>query len=177
LRFAAEVFVYLKVRARADAACAREFFEAHPQQQGVYYFCCVTPMASGVPRTVARMVIVAGEPLVYTTHVPAPKSRRLARRFSPKSSGTSQEGAMSSKRVVLVVLVGLISGLVLAVIGFVVGAMYGGNYATNFEFNGLRGYEAAGQIGEVIGLLTGGALGSYMAVRLTRRLGRRTTGS
>jgi hypothetical protein len=42
---------------------------------------------------------------------------------------------MSSKRVVFVVLAGLIGGLALGAVGLIVGATYGGNYATEFAFN------------------------------------------
>jgi hypothetical protein len=76
---------------------------------------------------------------------------------------------MSSKQVVQVVLAGLIGGIALAILGWIVGATYGGNYATNFEFNGLRGYEATGQIGAILGFVCGGALCSYLAGRLTQR--------
>jgi hypothetical protein len=51
----------------------------------------------------------------------------------------------------------------LAVVGWAIGASYGGNYATGFEFCGPRGYEATGQIGEVLGFITGAALGAGLA--------------
>jgi hypothetical protein len=35
----------------------------------------------------------------------------------------------------------------------IVGADYGGNYATDFEFNGVRGYEATGQIHAIVGFV------------------------
>jgi hypothetical protein len=76
---------------------------------------------------------------------------------------------MSSKRVVGMVLAGLIGGIAVAVIGLIVGATYGSNYATGFQFNGLRGYEATGQIGAILGFVTGGALCSYLVARFTRR--------
>lgn len=50
---------------------------------------------------------------------------------------------------------GLVGGIFLAIVGLVVGAGYGGNYATDFEFNGVRGYEATGQIGAIIGFAVG----------------------
>jgi hypothetical protein len=74
---------------------------------------------------------------------------------------------MSNKRVVGVVLAGLVGGIAVAVLGLIVGATYGGNYATNFEFNGLRGYEATGLIGAILGFVSGGALCSYLVGRLT----------
>jgi hypothetical protein len=80
---------------------------------------------------------------------------------------------MSSKRVVVVVLAGLIGGIAAGALGLLAGATYGGNYATNFEFNGLRGYEATGQIGAILGFVSGGALCSYLVGRLTRRSSQR----
>ena len=64
---------------------------------------------------------------------------------------------------------GFASGSVIALIGLVVGVTYGGNYATDFEFNGLRGYEATGQIGAVFGFVAGGSLGAYLVARLSKR--------
>jgi hypothetical protein len=53
----------------------------------------------------------------------------------------------------------LILGFVLGVIGLFIAMYIGGNYAEDFVFNGVRGYEATGQIGfivgGVIGLITG----------------------
>jgi hypothetical protein len=49
-------------------------------------------------------------------------------------------GAMNTKRVVFVVLAGLIGGIAVADLGLIGGTLYGGNYATDFQFNGLRGY-------------------------------------
>jgi hypothetical protein len=76
---------------------------------------------------------------------------------------------MSGKRVAGVVLAGLLGGLAVGALGLVAGSTYGGNYATEFEFNRLRGYEAAGQLGALLGFVGGGALCSYLATRLTRR--------
>jgi hypothetical protein len=76
---------------------------------------------------------------------------------------------MSSKRFVGVVLAGLIGGIALGALGLVAGAIFGGNYATTFEFRGLKGYEATGQIGAIIGFVVGGALSSYLAASLTGR--------
>ena len=53
----------------------------------------------------------------------------------------------------------LVIGFVLGVIGLFIAMYIGGNYAEDFVFNGVRGYEATGQIGfiigGVIGLITG----------------------
>lgn len=53
----------------------------------------------------------------------------------------------------------LVIGFVLGVIGLFIAMYIGGNYAEDFVFNGVRGYEATGQIGFIIGggigLITG----------------------
>ncbi len=53
----------------------------------------------------------------------------------------------------------LMIGFVLGVIGLFIAMYIGGNYAEDFVFNGVRGYEATGQIGfivgEAIGLISG----------------------
>ena len=46
-------------------------------------------------------------------------------------------------------------GLILGMVGMLIGALIGGNYATEFQFNGVRGYEATGQLGFVIGAAIG----------------------
>ena len=53
------------------------------------------------------------------------------------------------------VFVTLVIGFVLGVIGLFIAMYIGGNYAEDFVFNGVRGYEATGQIG----FLVGGAIG------------------
>ena len=53
----------------------------------------------------------------------------------------------------------LIVGIVLgAAVGLFVGAFVGGNFATGFQLFHLRGYEATGVLGLVLGVLLGGAL-------------------
>jgi hypothetical protein len=54
-------------------------------------------------------------------------------------------------RVFVVLLIGFVSGL----IGLMIAALIGGNYAEQFIFNGVRGYEATGQLGFVFGALIG----------------------
>lgn len=54
-------------------------------------------------------------------------------------------------RVSAILIIGIISGL----IGWVIGALIGGNYAEQFVFNGVRGYEATGQVGFILGALIG----------------------
>lgn len=58
-------------------------------------------------------------------------------------------------RGVFIIIVGLVSGIV----GLVIGILFGGNYAEQFMFNGVRGYEATGQIG----LLLGTSIGFFTA--------------
>ena len=54
-------------------------------------------------------------------------------------------------KIILKFAVILASGLILGVLGMLVGAYIGGNYAVGFQFNGVRGYEAASQIGFILG--------------------------
>jgi len=54
-------------------------------------------------------------------------------------------------RIFAVIVIGLIS----AVIGLIIGALIGGNFVEQFVFNGVRGYEATGQIGFILGALIG----------------------
>ncbi len=72
-------------------------------------------------------------------------------------------------RIFACLLAGLIGGLAVAVVGLVVGANYGGNHATDFEFNGLRGYEATGQLGAILGFLAGASLCTLLVYLLTGR--------
>lgn len=46
-------------------------------------------------------------------------------------------------------------GFVCGIIGLIIGAFIGGNYAEQFVFNGVRGYEATGQLGLIFGTLLG----------------------
>ncbi|MEI7847178.1 MAG: hypothetical protein WCK35_15370 [Chloroflexota bacterium] len=53
----------------------------------------------------------------------------------------------------------IVAGLVSGIVGLVIGILFGGNYAEQFMFNGVRGYEATGQIG----LLLGTSIGLFSA--------------
>jgi len=75
------------------------------------------------------------------------------------------------RRVLVCLLAGLVGGVVLAVVGLVVGAAFGGNYATEFEFNGMRGYEATGQLGAILGFVAGALLGALLVCFRTKRRG------
>ena len=58
-------------------------------------------------------------------------------------------------KTILRVFFTLVIGLVLGVIGLLISMYIGGNYAEDFVFNGVRGYEATGQIGFILGSLIG----------------------
>lgn len=47
------------------------------------------------------------------------------------------------------------SGLGFGFLGLLIGAYIGGNFAETFIFNGVRGYEATGQLGFIVGGITG----------------------
>jgi len=47
------------------------------------------------------------------------------------------------------------SGLVFGALGLVLGAYIGGNFAQDFTLFGVRGYEAAGQLGFILGGIIG----------------------
>jgi LPXTG-motif cell wall-anchored protein len=62
-------------------------------------------------------------------------------------------------KTILRVFLTLVIGFVLGVIGLLISMYIGGNYAEDFVFNGVRGYEATGQIGFILGTLIGLILG------------------
>ncbi|PAE31293.1 hypothetical protein [Bacillus sp. 7884-1] len=65
----------------------------------------------------------------------------------------------------LQILKGTIGGIIGAVAGFIFGLYIGMNfYSEDFVFNGLRGYEAASQIGAFIGGLLGAVSGFLLAL-------------
>ena len=47
------------------------------------------------------------------------------------------------------------SGLFLGALGLFLGAYIGGNFAQDFALFGVRGYEAAGQLGFILGAIMG----------------------
>jgi hypothetical protein len=71
------------------------------------------------------------------------------------------------------IVYGITGGAILLVIGlvlgFLAGAYIGGNYFTRFEFGGVRGYEAVGNIGAMLGAGMGALLGVILGVRLASR--------
>jgi hypothetical protein len=54
-------------------------------------------------------------------------------------------------RVLSIIIIGFVS----AILGWLLGAWFGGNFAEQVVFNGVRGYEATGQIGAILGALIG----------------------
>jgi len=53
------------------------------------------------------------------------------------------------------------SGLGIGLLGMFVGAWLGGNYFESFRFASVRGYEATGQVGFIIGMTIGIFLSEY----------------
>lgn len=76
---------------------------------------------------------------------------------------------LSARERVLVAAISLSTGLVSGMGGLLVGAWYGGNYCNGYQFNGVRGYEAVGQIGLAVGALLGCAMGASSASAVMRR--------
>ncbi len=68
------------------------------------------------------------------------------------------------------ILYGFMGGVVLTVaglvLGLITGANIGGNYFTEFEFGGVRGYEAVGNIGAIMGGAVGALLGIFLGIKL-----------
>lgn len=56
-----------------------------------------------------------------------------------------------------------------AVVGLFVGAFVGGNFAPSFQLLHLRGYEATGVLGLVLGMLVGGGLAARWRQRRVAR--------
>jgi len=63
----------------------------------------------------------------------------------------------------------IVGGMVLgAVVGLFLGAHVGGNFTPDFRFLHLRGYEATGVLGLLLGIFVGGALGARWRRRPAR---------
>ena len=70
------------------------------------------------------------------------------------------------------VLVAFVFAVLGAAVGLLVGADYGGNVAPSAEFGGLRGYEAYGQWGALVGFAAGwfvGLLAGHFAARSSEK--------
>ena len=59
----------------------------------------------------------------------------------------------------------LVTVIIALLLGLLVGAWFGGNYAEDFQFNGVRGYEATGQIGLLCAVFVLVLLGAYYWAR------------
>ncbi len=67
-------------------------------------------------------------------------------------------------------IIGVItSALIFMLIGFwaglLIGAYIGGNYMVDFEFAGVRGYEAVGNIGMIVGAFFGLIFGTGVGLK------------
>lgn len=72
-------------------------------------------------------------------------------------------------RWVCVAAAAIVGAIVVAVVGLIAGAMFGGNFCNTCEFNGLRGYEATGQLGFLLGAFAGAALFGWVAAVLLKK--------
>ena len=61
------------------------------------------------------------------------------------------------------------SGLGFGFLGLLIGAYIGGNFAETFIFNGVRGYEATGQLGFWAGIIIGLVLSIFLLFRRPKR--------
>lgn len=68
-------------------------------------------------------------------------------------------------KTILRVLGVLVIGFVSSIIGWILGALIGGNFAEQIVFNGVRGYEATGQIGFILGALAGLISGWWFLIK------------
>ena len=61
------------------------------------------------------------------------------------------------------------SGLGFGFLGLLIGAYIGGNFAETFTFNGIRGYEATGQLGFLAGIVVSLALSIFLLSKRSKR--------
>lgn len=69
---------------------------------------------------------------------------------------------------VLLTVIFLLFYIAGTITGLFIGMNLGGNYYGDFVFNGLRGYEAVGQIGAIIGGLLGALFGFLVVLFIVR---------
>ncbi|MFE8699419.1 hypothetical protein ACFYKX_02150 [Cytobacillus sp. FJAT-54145] len=63
--------------------------------------------------------------------------------------------------------IGFVIGAFIGILmGFHTGTNLGGNYFADFIFHGLRGYEATGFIGAILGALLGGTCGLVISLTI-----------
>ena len=68
-------------------------------------------------------------------------------------------------KTILRVLAVIVIGSVCGITGMILGALIGGNFAEQVVFNGVRGYEATGQIGLILGALAGLISGLWFLIQ------------
>jgi hypothetical protein len=88
-----------------------------------------------------------------------------SRPCQPHTKGNTIKGDLRMLKTILRVVAVMIIGLICGVIGLILGALIGGNYAQQFVFNGVQGYEATGQIGLILGAVTGLILGWRLLIK------------
>jgi hypothetical protein len=81
------------------------------------------------------------------------------------AGNSSQMEIPSMKKKVLRVSGVILIGFVCGILGLVIGALIGGNFAEQFVFNGVRGYEATGQVGLIFGALAGLFAGWWFLIK------------
>ena len=72
-------------------------------------------------------------------------------------------------KLILKVIIVLVSAIGLGILGWLIAAYIGGNFAQTFVFNGVRGYEATGQLGTIIGSILGISLSSFILFAHSKR--------
>lgn len=78
---------------------------------------------------------------------------------------------------ILVAAISLVAALVSGIGGLIVASSYGANYGRDLEFNGVRGYEAYGQIGLAVGAVVGGGAVCWLTTKIVSlRNSRRSSG-
>jgi len=78
---------------------------------------------------------------------------------------------LTTVRWACVALAAGLGSFVTGAVGLIAGATFGGNFCNTCEFNGVRGYEATGQLGFLLGAITGAALFGWLAAVVLRRPG------
>ena len=78
------------------------------------------------------------------------------------------KGKVSKTWLIFLTVVFLLFFVIGMIIGLFIGMNLGGNEYEKFLFNGLRGYEAVGQIGAIIGGLLGAVCGFLVILLFVR---------
>jgi hypothetical protein len=67
----------------------------------------------------------------------------------------------------------LVAAIICGIVGWLIGANIGENYFVDFTFNGVRGYEATGQVGFLLGFIGSVILCSFVLFKPFRKIGAR----